>query len=82
MNVHNSEHWKTCPSCGKRLYLTRAGAKEAAKKIKANTIPSLRRGIRPYLCPQGEDGWHIGHLPQATIHGLATADEVYGRADR
>lgn len=60
----------TCSS-GKRAYITRKAAKAAAQKIPGH--------LRPYQCPECGPLWHNGHIPNAVIRGLRSADEHYDR---
>lgn len=56
----------------------KAFTKKNAKKL----IRTIRRrgdtGMREYPCGLIFNLWHVGHLPQATLWGFLTVDEVYG----
>lgn len=58
-------HVGTCPSCGKRRYVS----KRAAKAV----IRQYRDRMNAYRC--GEY-WHVGHLPRPVITGDATRDDI------
>lgn len=68
--------WGTTGGCptGKRQFTERKHARQFAKDAKGDHM-------RPYRCDLCEC-FHIGHLPQATMMGLLTDDQVYGRAPR
>lgn len=55
-----------CPDCGKLRYLTRKGAKKAARMMGAVSMS-------PYRCG---DFWHNGHLPGAVKTGRLTRDDL------
>lgn len=59
----------TCPTCGKRRYITKAHAKEAARRIPRDGKPRLNA----YRCGTF---WHLGHLPDIVRHGEITRDEL------
>lgn len=61
--------WSGRNACGKVAYLTRRDAARARRRFSA-------RSIRPYKCASC-GLWHLGHLPQAAVYGLAAANDVY-----
>lgn len=67
----HGEAW--CQPCQKLAHVSRKAARAAIKRYPSNAR------LRAYQCPHDGFYWHVGHLPQATVRGVATADEVYGR---
>jgi hypothetical protein len=61
----------TCEDCGKQLWATRRDARQAARRIHPG------EALHTYLCPHGNGGHHIGHLPAAIVRGRVTRDVVY-----
>lgn len=72
-NPNTVPHTRWCEAHGKKGF-----TKDNAKKL----IRVLRyrhdTGMREYRCGLYWELWHVGHLPQATLLGEKTADEVYG----
>lgn len=66
-------HTCWCSAHGKKGF-TKDNAKKAIKQLRRKG----GTGMREYPCSEVFGAWHIGHLPQATMWGLKTADEVYG----
>jgi hypothetical protein len=58
--------------CGVFAYRTRADARR-----RISNRPDIIGHLRAYKC-RTCNLWHIGHLPQAVIDGIVTADEWYG----
>ena len=52
-----------CQTTGKRVFLSRSDAKNAARRAMSNGEGRMR----PYACDCGY--WHIGHLPKAVKAG-------------
>jgi hypothetical protein len=74
---HLKHQWVLgCPS-GKRGFIFRAGAKDAAHQAAKTGSP----GLRPYRCEDCEN-WHIGHKPHDVIRGEVSADEWYRKGKR
>ncbi len=63
-----------CRECRKDSYASRKCARYQLRKT-----PDAKR-MREYQCPADDRHWHLGRLPQAVIHGLMSAAEVYGEA--
>lgn len=64
---------QVCPS-GKRSFVTRKGAKMAARSLTKAGDP----GTRPYGCDRCGH-WHIGHKPRPVIHGEVSAADWFLR---
>lgn len=68
--------WLTCP-CGKRRYHTRSAARRIARRLRHNGV------MTPYRCPDyPNDGWHLGHHPDALAHGEISKDVWLARIDK
>lgn len=71
-----------CNYCYKRVYLTRAYAKQAARII----YPGEQ--LRPYKCPKApsyvdtDKLWHLGHLHETVREGQVGRDERYGTGSK
>lgn len=65
----NGQSLSTCPTCGKRRFLTKAQAKTAARQMRRLGKPRLNT----YRCG---DFWHLGHLPDVVRHGEATRADI------
>lgn len=63
-----------CDKHRKRRYSSRKDAKRAIRYFH-------QKGVREYRCTQYE-GWHVGHLPPATLYGEKTSREVYAKRTR
>lgn len=63
----------SCPT-GKISYPTRASAHDAA-------VRARKRGehVRPFRCVRDCGGWHVGHIPAATVRGQMTAADYYAQ---
>jgi len=65
-------HWVTdvgtCPTCGKRCYLTKRTAVRASRQITTRT-----GRLHPYRCG---DYWHLGHLPRNVVKGAITRRQL------
>lgn len=59
----------TCPTCGKRRFLSKTQAKQSARRMRRGGKPRLNA----YRCG---DFWHLGHLPDVVRHGGATRDDI------
>lgn len=57
----------TCPKHGKRLYPTRADAKQAAKRLRDGSP------LNEYRCG---DYWHIGTLPPEVRRGARDRSDI------
>lgn len=58
----------TCPTCGKRCFVTRRTAKTEARRLGGH--------MHVYRCG---DWWHYGHPPTALIRGKITRDQITTR---
>lgn len=58
-----------CEPCGKKIYLNRKAARQAAKRLHAEDPP------RPYRCLYHDAWWHLGHLPGVVLDGEVSRDE-------
>jgi hypothetical protein len=64
--------WWRCVYCPKRTFASRKGAKRVNRMS----------GGKMSICKacNGQDGWHIGHLPGVIKHGEKTRSDLYGAA--
>jgi hypothetical protein len=69
-----SAYIATCGPCGKRTFATRKKAQKTAKQIPG-------RGLHAYKCPTNE-GWHLGHLPDAVVRGIVPKSVFEDSVDR
>lgn len=68
--------------CGKRTYLSRREARTDLRSLTAKVGPAATKGMRPYLCPDCEWLWHIGHLPEAVRRGRMSDTQWYASRPR
>lgn len=61
-----------CP-CGKRAYRSRKAARQKARNLYPESLMNV------YKCPQVQDNWHMGHIPQDIRRGVISKGEVYGK---
>jgi len=60
----------SCDPCGgKKIHLSRRVARRAARL----TVSDDGRP-RAYRCPHVDGHWHVGHLPEAVLHGRIDRD--------
>lgn len=64
--------WITCPTCGKRSYLSLHEARKARR-----SLPN-HKGMTVYPCG---GYWHTGHLPEVVRKGRLTRGEIYDERD-
>ena len=50
-----------CHRCKKLLWPTREGADERIELLKTRPATKKSYLLAPYRCPEGADGFHIGH---------------------
>lgn len=70
-SVAEAGHVGGCAKHGKRVYLVRAAAKAAIRRLPDES------GMREYRCDAIDGAWHIGHLHREVRHGRRTAREFY-----
>lgn len=66
-----SRHVGWCEVHAKRLFASRGEARQARNDMQDSTL-------RAYPCTAVDGMFHLGHKPQAVMHGRLTAREVYG----
>ena len=64
--------WWRCQDCDKRTFAT----KKAAKRVNRMTGGNMN----VYPACNGQDGYHLGHLPGVIKHGEKTRADLYGAA--
>jgi len=73
--MKNAEGWVTCWACGKRGYPTRKAAKQSKYRMHDTRLTI-------YMCPDGGNNYHLGHLDVLIMDGKIDRGTFYNHAER